>query len=102
MVRKIAILLTCKVMEAGNQALKKGYLPRTVIRGMEKAVSKATEAINQNVLFLRSKEEVINVAGTAAKDRNIGLIIADCLEKVREIRSVDFWSENIQRRLELR
>ena len=79
---KIAILIAYRMMEAGNQALKKGYLPKNIVRGMEKAVNEAVEYINQNTFLLKSKSDVVNIASTAAKNEAIGQIIADSLEAV--------------------
>lgn len=79
---KIAILIAYEMMEAGNQALKKGYLPKNIIRGMEKAINEAIKYIDQNTFLLKSKLDVVNIASTAAKNEAIGQIIADSLEAV--------------------
>ena len=79
---KVAILLACRMMETGYEALKKGYLAKDIISGMKKAVMEAVSYIDENASLLKDQHEVANVAATASKSRNIGHIIAECLNKV--------------------
>jgi chaperonin GroEL len=79
---KLAILLTYDMMEAGNEALKNGYRTKDIVLGMKRAVNEVIAYINKQKHFLKDEAEVVSVAATASKNKDIGHIITECLDKV--------------------
>ena len=79
-----ATVLALALYQEGLRNITSGANPMTVKRGIDKAVAKAVEHIEQNLTKkLSKKEEMANVASISANnDPKIGELMANAFEKV--------------------
>ena len=75
------VLAQCMIKE-GVKNVAAGADPMAIKRGMEKAVSKAIEALKNNSAQINGKEDIAKVASISANNEQIGQLIADAMEKV--------------------
>lgn len=78
---KICILLARSMIELGNEELKKGFLPRELIRGMKKAIDLVVTQLAEEAKPV-GRDQLMQVATTAATDPEIGQLITAAMERV--------------------
>lgn len=77
------VVLLISLLEAGIKHISSGASPIGVKRGMEKAVEAITAEIERKAIRIQTPEETQNVATVSASgNREIGMCIAEVLEKV--------------------
>src|SRR5437868_1953500 len=77
-----ATLLAQAIVREGLKNVAAGANPMGLKRGIEEAVDAVVEAIKGMAREVSGKEEIARVATISARDREIGDIIADAIEKV--------------------
>jgi chaperonin GroEL len=77
-----ATLLAQAIVREGLKNVAAGANPMGLKRGIEEAVDAIVEAIKEMAREVSGKEEIARVATISARDREIGDIIADAIEKV--------------------
>jgi chaperonin GroEL len=77
-----ATVLARAMVKAGMKNVAAGANPMALKRGIEKAVEAAVDAIKAQSKEIESKDEIAQVAGISAADKEIGATIAEALDKV--------------------
>ena len=77
-----ATLLAQAIVREGLRIVAAGANPMAVKRGIEKAVDEAVAAIKKQSKDIEGKEDIARVATISARDRAVGDVIADAIEKV--------------------
>ena len=77
-----ATLLAQAIVREGLRMVAAGANPMAIKRGIEQAVDEAVEAIKKQSKEISGKEEIARVATISARDRAVGDVIADAIEKV--------------------
>jgi len=77
-----ATLLAQAIVREGLRIVAAGANPMAVKRGIEAAVDEAVAAIKKQSKEISGKEEIARVATISARDRAVGDVIADAIEKV--------------------
>jgi chaperonin GroEL len=77
-----ATLLAQAVVREGLKNVAAGANPMGLKRGIESAVERVVEHIKTQSREIAGKEEIARVATISARDREIGDVIADAIEKV--------------------
>jgi chaperonin GroEL len=77
-----ATVLAQAIVHEGMKLVAAGANPMMLKRGIERAVEKAVEEIKKRSIPVAGKAEVTNVAAIAGNDREIGLFVADAMDKV--------------------
>ena len=77
-----ATLLAQALVREGMKNVTAGANPMIVKKGIEKAVSKAVEAVISNSKSISCTDDIARVATVSAADEVIGKLIADAMEKV--------------------
>lgn len=79
---KTALLLAQAMLENGNDAIKRGYLARDVIRGMKRALDIVVGELQTSAKRLTGTTEVEQVASTAAQNNDFGSLVCEAMGKV--------------------
>ena len=77
-----ATVLAQKMIKEGVRNVAAGSDPIAIKRGMDKAVTIATETLKEISSKVKGKEDIARVAAISANDEEIGKLIADAMEKV--------------------
>ena len=77
-----ATVLAQAMVQEGMKNLAAGANPIVLRKGMKKATEAAVEAIIAMSSKVESKEKIANVAAISAGDPEVGLMVADAMEKV--------------------
>ena len=77
-----ATLLAQAIVREGVKNVAAGANPMGLKRGIEKAVDVVVEEIKKNARPVSGKEDIARVATISARDREVGDIISDAIEKV--------------------
>jgi chaperonin GroEL len=77
-----ATVLAHNIVTEGLKNVAAGANPMLLKRGIESATQAIVEAIKEQSIELKAKEEIANVASISAHDREIGELIADVMDKV--------------------
>ena len=77
-----ATLLAQAIVREGLRIVAAGANPMAVKRGIEAAVDEAVASIKKQSKEISGKEEIARVATISARDRAVGDVIADAIEKV--------------------
>src|SRR6058998_2469444 len=77
-----ATLLAQAIVREGLKNVAAGTNPMALKRGIEEAVEAVVESIKSQAREVSGKEEIARVATISARDRAIGDVIADAIEKV--------------------
>ena len=77
-----ATVLAQAMVQEGMKNLAAGANPIVLRKGMKKATEAAVEAIIAMSSKVESKEKIANVAAISAGDAEVGLMVADAMEKV--------------------
>lgn len=77
-----ATVLTQAMIREGIKNVAAGANPMIMKRGIEKAINKAIESIEENSTKINGKEDIARVASISANDEAVGNLIADAMEKV--------------------
>ncbi|HJW74647.1 MAG TPA: chaperonin GroEL [Thermoleophilia bacterium] len=77
-----ATLLAQAIVREGLRNVAAGANPMAIKRGIEKAVDEAVESIKKQSKEISDKESIARVATISARDRAVGDVIADAIEKV--------------------
>jgi len=77
-----ATLLAQSIVHEGMRNVAAGANPMAIKRGIEKAVDEVVEAIKAQSKDIDGKEDIARVATISARDRAVGDVIADAIEKV--------------------
>jgi chaperonin GroEL len=77
-----ATLLAQAIVREGLRMVAAGANPMAIKRGIEEAVEEAVGAIQSQAKAISGKEDIARVATISARNRGIGDIIADSIEKV--------------------
>jgi chaperonin GroEL len=77
-----ATVLAQAIVREGLRNVTSGANPMGLKRGIEKAVDRVVEAIKASSTEVNGKEDIARVATISARDREIGDVIADAIEKV--------------------
>lgn len=78
-----ATVMAEAIFNEGLRAVTAGVNPIQMKQGIEAAVADITEKLSKMSIKIKSKEEMANVASIAANnDREIGILLADAMEKV--------------------
>ncbi|MDI9597899.1 MAG: chaperonin GroEL, partial [Acidobacteriota bacterium] len=77
-----ATLLAQAIVREGLRMVTAGANPMAIKRGIEQAVDEAVVAIQKQSKEISGKEEIARVATISARDRAVGDVIADAIEKV--------------------
>jgi penicillin-binding protein 2 len=77
-----ATVLAQAIVNEGLRYVAAGGNPMVVKRGIDLAVAKAVEEIKKLSTPVTDKESVTSVASIAGNDKEIGILIADAMEKV--------------------
>lgn len=77
-----ATILAGNMIQRGIKYVKNGANPVEIKRGMEKASSFVSSKITEMATKIESKEDVQKVASISSNDENVGILIADAIEKV--------------------
>ncbi len=77
-----AIVLTQSVLKESFRGVAAGMDPLALRRGIQKAVSVATDALTDQARPIRTAEEIARVAAISCQDGAIGAMIGEALEKV--------------------
>jgi chaperonin GroEL len=79
---KLSVLLAVSMLEHGQEAIDRGYVPRDVVQGMERAVEKAVGHLTSSARPVVEKD-VFQVALTATGgDRPIAELVIEAIKKV--------------------
>ncbi len=77
-----ATVLAQAIVREGLRNVTSGANPMGLKRGIEKAVDRVVDAIKASSTEVNGKEDIARVATISARDREIGDVIADAIEKV--------------------
>ncbi len=77
-----ATVLAQAIVREGVKNVAAGANPMGLKRGIEAAVAVVTDAVLEAATPVKGKEDIARVATISARDREIGDIIADAIEKV--------------------
>ncbi len=77
-----ATVLAQAIVREGLRNVTAGANPMGLKRGIEKAVEQAVASIKSQSKVVSGKEDIARVATISARDREIGDVIADAIEKV--------------------
>ncbi|MBN2205443.1 MAG: chaperonin GroEL [Thermoleophilia bacterium] len=77
-----ATLLAQAIVREGLRVVAAGANPMAVKRGIESGVDEAVAAIQKQSQEISGKEDIARVATISARDRAVGDVIADAIEKV--------------------
>ena len=77
-----ATLLAQAIVREGLRNVAAGANPMAIKRGIEAAVDEVVEAIKKAAKEISGKEDIARVATISARDRAVGDVIADAIEKV--------------------
>jgi len=77
-----ATVLAQSIVRDGMKNVAAGANPMLVKRGIEKAVDAAVEAIKKLAIPVETKEDILQVATNSAKNKLIGEMIAEAMDKV--------------------
>ena len=77
-----ATVLAQAIVREGLRNVTSGANPMGLKRGIEKAVEQVVESIKASAKEVDGKEDIARVATISARDREIGDVIADAIEKV--------------------
>lgn len=77
-----ATVLTQAMIREGIKNVAAGANPMIMKRGIEKAIKKAIETIEENSTKINGKEDIARVASISANDEAVGTLIANAMEKV--------------------
>jgi len=77
-----ATVLAQAIIREGLRNVAAGSNPLAIKRGIEQAVEATVGELKQMARKVETKEEIAQVASISAKDKSIGDIIADAMEKV--------------------
>ena len=77
-----ATLLAQAIVREGLRMVAAGANPMAIKRGIEEAVDQSVEAIRGQSKEISGKEDIARVATISARDRGVGDVIADAIEKV--------------------
>jgi chaperonin GroEL len=77
-----ATVLAQAIIREGLRNVAAGSNPLAIKRGIEQAVETTVAELKKMARKVETKEEIAQVASISAKDKSIGLIIADAMEKV--------------------
>ena len=77
-----ATVLAQAMITEGNKNIVAGANPMVIRRGMEKALSVAVHALQEQSKPISGKESIANVAAISAADETIGQLIAEAMERV--------------------
>ncbi len=77
-----ATVLAQAIVREGLRNVTAGANPMGLKRGIEKAVEQAVASIKSQSKAVSGKEDIARVATISARDREIGDVIADAIEKV--------------------
>ncbi|MFA6024469.1 MAG: chaperonin GroEL [Candidatus Gracilibacteria bacterium] len=77
-----ATVLACALLEEGIRNVVAGANPVLLKKGMDKAVRKVVDRLNEMTKPLKSQKEVAQVATISAQDSEVGEVIAELMEKV--------------------
>ncbi len=77
-----ATLLAQAIVREGLRNVAAGANPMAIKRGIEAAVDEVVEAIKKASKEISGKEDIARVATISARDRAVGDVIADAIEKV--------------------
>ncbi len=77
-----ATVLAQAIVREGLRNVTAGANPMGLKRGIEKAVAQVVESIKDQAKEVDGKEDIARVATISARDREIGDVIADAIEKV--------------------
>ena len=77
-----ATVLAQAMINAGMKNLAAGANPIILRKGMKKACDVAVDAITDMSESINGKEQIARVASISAGDENVGIMVADAMEKV--------------------
>ena len=77
-----ACLLAQAIIREGMKNVAAGANPMILKKGIEKAVAVAVAELKKNSKKVENKEAITQVASVSANDAEIGVLIADAMEKV--------------------
>ena len=77
-----ATVLAQAIVREGLRNVTSGANPMAIKRGIEKAVDQVVESIKGQSKEVNGKEDIARVATISARDREIGDVIADAIDKV--------------------
>jgi chaperonin GroEL len=77
-----ATVLAQAIIREGLRNVAAGSNPLGIKAGIEKAVEKAVDALKKMARQVKTNEDIAQVATISAKDKAIGAIIAEAMEKV--------------------
>ena len=77
-----ATVLAQMIVNEGLKNVAAGANPMLIKRGLEKACQAVVEAIKEQAIEVKTKEDIANVAAISANDRRIGELIAEVMDKV--------------------
>jgi chaperonin GroEL len=77
-----AVVLTQAIVSEGYRRTAMGANPMNVRRGIEEATKDAVEELKKLAKPVKSKDDVKNVATISAESEELGMIIAETIEKV--------------------
>lgn len=79
-----AIVLAQALIKEGLKMVASGANPVFIRKGMEKASKKVVEELGKRAKKINNNSEIAQVASNSAADEEIGLLIAQAMEKVGE------------------
>jgi chaperonin GroEL len=77
-----ATVLAQAIIREGLKNVAAGANPMSLKRGIEKAVEQVVESLKEQSKDIDGKEDIARVATISAREREIGDVIADAIEKV--------------------
>jgi chaperonin GroEL len=77
-----ATVLAHTIVNEGLRNVAAGSNPMLLKRGIEKATTALSKAIEEMAISIDTKEEIANVASISAQNREIGELIAEVMDKV--------------------
>ncbi len=77
-----ATVLAQMIVNQGLKNVAAGANPMLIKNGIAKAAAVVVEALRESSEDIDTKEEIANVAGISANDKEIGALIAEVMEKV--------------------
>src|SRR5512144_2586822 len=97
-------VLAHAIVTEGLKNLAAGANPMLLKRGIESAAKQVAKAITDQAIEVTTKDEIANVASISAKDRTIGELIAEVMDKVgkdgvitvEESKTLEFETEYVE------
>ena len=80
-----ATVLAQAMVNEGMKNLAAGANPIVLRKGMKKATEAAVEAITAMSKEIKGKEQIANVASISAGSEEVGQLVADAMENVKEL-----------------